>query len=183
MKTLRLFFGIMAIAMICFVSCGKDNSPITANNNEAVVNNVVYKLQSDVSVDHNAEGPRYYVSGIELVEEGNPRFIIAGDFERYSVGKTIDLSSFASDDGYSFSITTPITNIIQNSYQEQRWAAVNDEYSETAAFKSGTKMVLTYEGEDNPFVMTIDGELVTGETVSIKLYVPANEIEHMYYDE
>lgn len=182
MKTTRLFLGVVAIAVMLFTSCGKDKGPIQAGNNEAVIDNVVYKLHSEVSVDHNEEGPRYYVYCDEQVEEGNPRISLAGDFERYSVGKTIDLSSFATDDGYYFAITTPASNIMQSSYQEQRFSYVNDEYSESPAFKSGTKMVITYENTDSPFILTIDGELITGETISVKMYVPADEVDHMYYE-
>lgn len=183
MKT-KFLLGIMAITAILFTSCNKNNEPIKAGDNEVVINNVVYKLHSEVSIDHNEVGPRYYPYCYEQVAEDQKKhFELAGDFERYSIGVTIDLSSFASDDGYSFGITTPSISITQSSFEEQRFAYVNDEFSTTPAFNSGTKMVITHEGDDSPFILTIDGVLINGETISLRMYVPADQIDNIYYDE
>ena len=145
-------FVLVSLAVVMAMVCGcTEEKVVKAGNNEVVIDSKVYPLESHVMVPSDSE--RHYVDCYEPVGENEtPSYRFIADAEANTIGTSASLPT--SGENYYFMFERGMEN------DSQGFSA--------ADFAEGT---VSISEDDKAFTYTVDGELASGEKVSVKVYV------------
>ena len=176
MKTTRFIITFVAAATMMFAACDKDDNGGGNNtsdqNNMAQVGNVVTPLEYELSFD--AYGTAN-INGMYAQENIHVHFGAGIAWE--SLGKTFDLTSGYVDEDFWFRYEGMATNECQFTHSNYADGTLgtwlnHGERSENPIFSSGT---LSTARTDNGYTLKIEGTLIDGTPVLIKMDVPFTE--------
>ena len=173
MKTARLFLCFVAMGALLMAGCKKEDETIIANDNEIVINNVRYPLESHIQTEGGV--PRYMDCYQPVSESEESAYYFIGDVSASNL--TADLTK-APDGLYFFSFRAENLDNFSQGYNPDGWSGANaingTEYAGQSIFSDGTIVIKT---DNAGLLYKVDGTLKNGKTISIKVVVPAENFE------
>ncbi len=180
MKIKSLFLGIAALATMMMVSCGDEETEnIVAGDNEIVIDNVKYALESHVTTEGGV--PRY-LDCYEPVAEGEDySYNLIADVSSNNLNA--DLTTVPSGEYYFAFQSSTLVNFSQG-FEMGEWGETNSidgqEFPKVPIFESGTLIIKT---DDAGLTYSINGVLKNGKTISLKVYVPKEDFERAPWED
>lgn len=175
MKTARFFLCFVAMGALLMTGCKKDDekdTPVAANDNEIVINNIRLPLESHIQTEGGV--PRY-MDCYQPAAEGEERaYRFIGDVSATNL--TADLTSSNPGGLYFFSFDARDMDGFRQGYNPDGFSEANGlgdtEYPGQSIFTSGTLVIQT---NDAGLLYKVDGVLKNGMYLSVKIVVPASE--------